>query len=328
MMKNRPLVAAAIVVLAGVGFLAWTFLSGPQVAEQSEIIESLESVPAPTSSTPTQEPATEQSELQAADDSPEEDFPALVDNALRNVDERQIPIDVGLEVVETFDHDTSAFTQGFELSDGRLFESTGLVGQSTIRELDPATGEVLRSAPVPDLFAEGLTVIEDPAGSTVIQITWQDEVAFRYDLETFEVLESFTYSGQGWGICHNEERLVMSDGTDRIQFRDPDTFELLGGVNVTLSDVPVQLINELECVGDAVWANIWMSSLIIQIDPSTGNVTRVLNANELIPDVAIGSNSDVLNGIAYDAADNTYLLTGKRWPVTYRVQLFDDPATN
>jgi len=313
-----------------IAFVAWNALSSPSIPEQSTIIETLEAEPPPT--VPTSDV------LQTNDAEPEpitppalgaaDDFPALVDNALRDIDEREIPIDVAFEILEVIDHDTAAFTQGFELSAGRLFESTGLVGQSTIREVDPDTGVVLRSAPVPDVFAEGLTVIEGPDRSTAIQLTWQDELAFRYDLETFEVLETFTYSGQGWGLCHDGEQLVMSDGTDQLQFRDSDSFELLGEINVTLSDVPVQLINELECVGGAVWANIWQSSLIIQIDPDTGNVTRVLNARELTPPEAEGRTDNVLNGIAYDPADGTYLLTGKRWPVTYRVQLFDDPATN
>jgi len=316
--------------------VVWSLLNGPSTVEQSSIIESLEATPAPT--LPTTQQAVDNSEEGASDTSERivppaegapDDFPAIVDNAIRDLDARQIPINVALEIVEVIEHDTSAFTQGFEIFDDRLFESTGLNGQSTIREVDIDSGAVLRSTSVPDVFAEGLTVIEEPDRTTAIQLTWQDEVAFRYDLETFDVLETFTYSGQGWGLCHDDDRLIMSDGSDRLQFRDPDTFEVIeDDVNVTLSGAPVQMINELECVDGTVWANIWQSSLIIQIDPSNGVVTRVLNARALTPEVAEGSTSDVLNGIAFDPTDGTYLLTGKRWPVTYRVQLFDEPESN
>ena len=323
-MQNRLAVFAALVGALVVVFVAWSFVVAPGAPEQSEVVQTLEEAPAPTVAADQALQADETIEPPAAD--APDDFPAIVDNALRDVDEREIPIDVGFEIVETLEHDTGAFTQGFEISNDRLFESTGLVGQSTIRELELNTGTVLRSTDVPDVFGEGLTVIEDPAGDTAIQITWQDEVAFRYDLETFEVIETYSYEGQGWGICHDGDRLVMSNGSDQIQFRDADTFELLSTVDVTLSGAPVQLINELECVDEAVWANIWQSSLIIQIDPTTGVVTRVLNARSLTPAVAEGSNADVLNGIAFDPEDGTYLLTGKRWPVTYRVQLFDEAA--
>ena len=334
-MTSRVLFAGAVVVALGAAAF-FLLTSGPDLPEQSAIVESLENAEPPSDGTPIPEtttPAAEatntppssedttSAELQAED--PPDDFPAIVDNALRDVEAREFPIDVGFEIIETLTHDTGAFTQGFEISEGRLFESTGLVGESTIRELDLNSGEVIRSQDVDDVFAEGLTVIEDPAGTTAIQITWQDGVAFRYDIETFEVIESYTYEGQGWGICDAGDRLVMSNGSDQLQFRDRDSFELLETVDVRLSGEPVQLLNELECIDGAVWANIWMSSLIVQIDPESGSVNRVLNARSLTPEVAVGSSSDVLNGIAYDPADSTVLLTGKRWPVTYRLRLFD-----
>lgn len=322
-MRQRLLFAAAFAAVLVAGVLAWTLIGA--APDQSEVVQTLEDAPAPSlPDSSTVLPTDEIIEPPAAD--APNDFPAIVDNALRDIDDREIPINVGFEIIETLEHDTAAFTQGFEISNGRLFESTGLVGQSTVRELDPETGNVIRSADVPDVFGEGITVIEDTDQDTAILLTWQDEIAFRYDVETFEVIESFTYEGQGWGICHDGDRLVMSNGSDQLQFRDADTFELLSTVDVTLSGAPVQLINELECVEEAVWANIWQSSLIIQIDPSDGNVTRVLNARALTPEVAEGSNDDVLNGIAFDPDDGSYLLTGKRWPVTYRVRLFDDPA--
>lgn len=319
-MKQRIILAGTLVVGVVVGVFAWSVLLASEVGEQSEVVQTFEDIPPP--SVPPEETIEP-----PAPDAPN-DFPAIVDSALGDVEQRRIPINVGFEIVELLDHDTGAFTQGYEISNGRLFESTGLVGESTIRELDPETGGVLRSTNVPDVFAEGLTVVEDPAGDTAIQLTWQDEVAFRYDLETFEVIDTYSYSGQGWGICHDGDRLVMSNGSDRLQFRDADTFELIDEVAVTLSGGPVELLNELECVNGAVWANIWQSSLIVQIDPESGTVNRVLNARSLTPPEAEGRTDNVLNGIAYDPEDGTYLLTGKRWPVTYRVQLFDEVNPN
>ena len=325
-MRNPFVATAVVVAILVVGFFAWDSTRSPSIPEQSAIVQTLEETPPPSLAAGSDQALQAEGGIEPPAAGASDDFPAIVDNALRNVDEREIPIDVGFEILETLEHDTSAFTQGFEISEGRLFESTGRVGQSTIRELEPETGAVIRSTDVPDVFGEGITVIEDPAGDTAVLLTWQDEIAFRYDLETFEVTESYEYEGQGWGICHDGDRLIMSNGSDTLQFRDAETFEVMSEVSVTLSGSPVQLINELECVDQAVWANIWQSSLIIQIDPTTGVVTRVLNARSLTPAVAEGSRENVLNGIAFDPEDGTYLLTGKRWPVTYRVQLFDEAA--
>ena len=224
------------------------------------------------------------------------------------------------EVLETLPHDTGAFTQGLEISDGRLFESTGLVGRSSIRELDLETGEIIRNVAVPTVFAEGITIV----GDTAIQLTWQDQIAFRYDLETFDVIESYSYEGQGWGLClasGGSGNLVMSDGTSELEFRDPDTFESLGFVEVTLDGEPIANLNELECVGDTVWANIWLSSLVIEIDPRTGDVLTVFDADELRPNSTRNDSGAVWNGLAYDPSDGTLLLTGKLWPTIFRLDI-------
>lgn len=230
------------------------------------------------------------------------------------------PVVAQFEVVETIPHDTSAFTQGLEIADGRLFESTGLVGQSSIRELDLETGEVLRNTAVPTVFGEGLTIV----GDTAIQITWQDGIAYRYDLDTFDVVDSYTYDGQGWGLCLASEgngNLVMSDGSSTLAFRDPDTFALLGSVDVRFDGNPIENLNELECVGDTVWANIWLSSLVVEIDPSTGAVLTVLDIESLRPESTESNRSAVWNGLAWDPADGTMLVTGKLWPSIYRLNL-------
>jgi len=245
------------------------------------------------------------------------EFPAIVDSAIRDPDEREEPSSASLNTLETIAHSTSAFTQGFELFDGRLFESTGLVGESTLREVDPATGAVLRSTDIDGVFAEGITVV----GDEIVMLTFKEGLAFRYDLESFELTGTHTYEGQGWGLCYDDQRLIMSDGSPSLFFRDPESFDLLDSVLVTYNGAPVQRINELECVNGKVWANIWKTPLIIEIDPGTGRVLTVIDARDFRPDSTLNDIGSVLNGIAYDPADDTFLITGKRWPTMYRVEL-------
>ncbi len=258
------------------------------------------------------EPVTDDAAL-ATDD----DFPAIEDSAIRDPDARTEPRTGTITVLDTIPHDTGAFTQGFELDGDRLYESTGLIGQSTLRELDPETGAVLRSILVDDVFAEGLTIVDGEA----IQLTWTEGIAYRYDVETFELLETHTYDTQGWGLCDDGDVLRMSDGTPTLQTRDIDTFELLETVEVTFNGALVERINELECVNGSVWANIWQTPLIVEIDPETGVVATVLNGDDLRPESTVDDSGAVLNGIAHDAATDTWLLTGKRWPIVYRVTI-------
>ena len=323
-MNSRGLQAAAIlVVAAALLFVGFQVLGNDPVdSAQQEVVTELTNIAPPTSTVEdaaVDAPSTDNDESLATEIEPpsadaEDDFPALVTDAVRD---SEAPVELGFTIVDTIDHDTDAFTQGLEISNDRLFESTGLVGRSSIRELDLATGDVLRLTDIPDVFAEGLTIVDD----TALQITWQDQIAYRYDLDTFELLDTYSYEGQGWGLCHDGAQLVMSDGTSTLDFRDPDTFELRSSVDVTLGNDPVTMINELECVNGSVFANIWLSSLIIEIEPSSGEVIGVLNANALTPESVDVDSGAVLNGIAYDATDGTFLLTGKLWPTIYRVQI-------
>ncbi len=220
-------------------------------------------------------------------------------------------------VTETFPHDPGSYTQGLLLEpDGTLLESAGLYGESDLRRVELATGAVLESVEVaPEYFAEGLTVVDDRA----IQLTWQEQTAIVYDAATLEPVGTFTYDGEGWGLCLLGDRLVMSNGSDQLTFRDPATFESLGEVAVTLDGAPRDRLNELECVDGAVWANVWQTDLIVRIDPSTGSVTGVVDATGLL-DRSASPAADGLNGIAYDAATDTFLLTGKLWPTLFRVR--------
>ncbi len=220
-------------------------------------------------------------------------------------------------VVATYPHDPGAFTQGLVLESGRLFESTGRRGSSTLREVDLETGAVLRSIDLDDqYFGEGLELVDD----RLILLTWQSQTAFVHDRDTFELLGTFDYPTEGWGLCHDGDRLVMSDGTPELVFRDPDSFEPVGAVTVSLDGQPVERLNELECVDGDVWANVWLTDTIVRIDPATGNVTAVVDAAALEPDRPDDGDA-VLNGIAYDEGTGRFLLTGKLWSTVYEVEL-------
>jgi glutaminyl-peptide cyclotransferase len=228
----------------------------------------------------------------------------------------------GYQVRSVRPHDPDAFTQGLVLApDGRLFESTGLVGRTTVRQLDPLTGEVLQSAaPEDPVFGEGLAM----AGDRLIQLTWQEEQALVWDADTLQPIGSFDYEGEGWGLCYDGTRLVMSDGTSTLTFRDPDTFEPIGEKPVTLDGRPIDRLNELECVDGSVWANVWETDSIVRINPSTGEVTGVLDASSLItPHPALFDRGAVLNGMAYDPDTGNWLLTGKLWPAMFEVSLVE-----
>ncbi|MEZ5290377.1 MAG: glutaminyl-peptide cyclotransferase [Vicinamibacterales bacterium] len=221
-----------------------------------------------------------------------------------------------VQVVQAYPHDPGAFTQGLVLADGRLFESTGLEGRSSVREVDLATGRVLRRLDIPaPVFGEGLALV----GKRLFQITWKHETAYTYDRDTFEKGPSFPYSGEGWGLCHDGRELVMSDGSATLTFRGPETFRTMREVVVREQGVPVEQLNELECVGSQVYANVWMTDRIVRIDPKSGAVTASIDASGLLqPSERYGT--DVLNGIAYDAASDTFLITGKLWPKMFRVR--------
>jgi glutamine cyclotransferase len=222
-------------------------------------------------------------------------------------------------VLAEIPHDTDAFTEGLEINGGALYESSGLTGRSQLRELDPATGALRRAAPLPGgQFAEGITVV----GPHIWQLTWQDGVALEWDAATFTVLRQVPIDGEGWGLCRDGDRLVRSDGTDRLRFHDPTSFAETGSVNVTLDGRPVTKLNELECVDGQVWANVWETDEIVRIDPGSGRVTAVVDASGLL-DPARRVGTDVLNGIAA-AGPGEFLLTGKYWPAIFRVRF--DPA--
>ena len=227
------------------------------------------------------------------------------------------PAELKPRVVQVLPHDPTAFTQGLELVDGVLYEGTGLVGRSSVRAADPRTGAVRTAVDLPEpLFGEGITVVDDH----LWQLTWQDGVAVQRDRSTLAERRRVSYDGEGWGLCHDRagSRLVMSDGSDRLVFRDPNTFDVTGEVRVSAAGEPVERLNELECTANGVYANVWQTDTVVRIDPSSGRVTaRIDLAGLLTPDER--ARTDVLNGIAAVPGTDEFLVTGKLWPKLFRV---------
>ncbi|PTT78394.1 glutamine cyclotransferase [Pelomonas sp. HMWF004] len=224
----------------------------------------------------------------------------------------------GYKVINSYPHDTQAFTQGLFFHDGFLYEGTGLQGRSSIRKLDLTTGRVLQEAALPaEVFGEGIT----RWGDRIIALTWQHQTAFVLDLKTFKLWRKFNYTGEGWGLTHNDKELVMSDGTAELRFLDPLSFKELRRVRVTADGRPVDQLNELEWVEGQVWANVWQTDRIARIDPKTGRVVGWIDLAGLLPDNQRVNADAVLNGIAYDATKKRLFITGKLWPRLFEIEL-------
>ncbi len=228
------------------------------------------------------------------------------------------PDQLRVEVLGSRPHDVDSFTQGLEISDGVLYEGTGLAGQSFVSATDLTTGDQLTRVDLPHpLFGEGIALTR----TSLWQLTWQDGIAFERDPETLEEIRSVEYAGEGWGLCHQAtaDRLVMSDGSSTLTFRDPVTFEETGSVEVLRAGEPVRNLNELECVDGEVYANVWLTDTILRIDPDTGVVTAEIDAAGLLTEEE-ALHADVLNGIAKAPEGDTFLVTGKRWPHLFEVR--------
>lgn len=221
-------------------------------------------------------------------------------------------------VINTFPHDPAAFTQGLVYHDGGLYEGTGRWGESSLREVVLETGSVVRSHPLEaQYFGEGITLLHD----RIYQLTWQEQTGFVYDRATFEPLQTFSYPTEGWGITHDGERLIVSDGTSTIYFWDPETLQEIGRIAVRDHEGPLNRLNELEFVDGEIWANIWLTDRIARISPETGDVLGYIDLTGLLDTSELAEPVDVLNGIAYDPDTGRIFVTGKLWPSLFEIEV-------
>jgi len=226
--------------------------------------------------------------------------------------------DYGFEVVHAYHHDPNAFTQGLFYLNGFLYESTGLEEQSSIRKVNLETGEVLEKHDLPgQYFGEGIINWKDH----LLELTWTTHVGFIYDLLSFAPKGQFEYPGEGWGLTQDGKRIIMSDGTPQLRFWDPETLREMGRVTVMADDKPVKDLNELEWVKGEVYANVWQTDRIARIDPKTGKVVGWIDLTNLLSPADRTEQTDVLNGIAYDAKGDRLFVTGKKWPKLFEIRL-------
>jgi glutamine cyclotransferase len=225
---------------------------------------------------------------------------------------------LGYRIVNTYPHDPRAFTQGLVFADGVLYEGTGLRGQSSLRKVDLKTGNILRVRQLSaHFFGEGITIY----GNRVIQLTWRAKVGFVYNRQTFQLLNTFNYPTEGWGITHDGRSLIMSDGTSTLYFLDPQTFQEVDRLEVHTRDGPVSRLNELEYVQGELYANVWKTDRIARISPQTGEVLGWIDLEGLLRPEDRNSRIDVLNGIAYDVKNDRLFVTGKLWPKLFEIEL-------
>jgi len=226
-------------------------------------------------------------------------------------------VEYGYEIVHTYPHDSNAFTEGLFYLDGFLYEGTGLAGRSSIRKVKLETGEIVQKRDVPEpYFGEGIIHWKD----RLIELTYQAETGFIYDLSTFAPKGEFKYRGEGWSLTQDGKRILMSDGTPEIRFWDPETLQETGRITVTDQGRPVPDVNELEWVKGEIFANVWHKDRIARIDPNTGRITGWINLAGLWP--GSDHNEKTLNGIAYDAQRDRLFVTGKEWPSLFEIRLF------
>ena len=225
----------------------------------------------------------------------------------------------GYDIVHTYPHDRTAFTEGLFYLDGFLYESTGLEQHSTIRKVQLETGEVLQKRNVPaEYFGEGIVNWRH----RLVSLTWKSHVGFVYDLKTFRPERRFSYDGEGWALTQDGTQIYMSDGTPDIRVLNPDTLVPTRRIHVTLDGRPINNLNELEWIKGEIYANVWQTNWILRIDPSDGHVVGAINLSGLLgaADIVPGQ-TDVLNGIAYDAAGDRLFVTGKNWPKLFEIKL-------
>lgn len=221
-------------------------------------------------------------------------------------------------VIESYPHSTDSYTQGLLFADGVMWEGTGEYGHSRLQRIDLETGRTDVVATLPrSEFGEGIALLD----GKIYQLTWENNKAYVYDAATGRQLRTFAYASEGWGLTTDGERLYMSDGSEYLRILDSETFRVQRSVPVTFRSAPVQLLNELEWIDGKIWANIYVTDQIVIIDPASGIVEGVIDLRGLLPDEEIAPDTDVLNGIAYDAASERIFVTGKRWSKLFEIEI-------
>jgi glutamine cyclotransferase len=243
---------------------------------------------------------------------------AVANRAGEKVAENKHAPTYGYEVLNTWPHDPDAFTQGLVFHDGKLLESTGQEGRSSLRLVELETGTIRKKVNVPSpYFGEGITLLN----GKVYQLTWQNQVGFVYDASTFSKLGDFTFTGEGWGLATDGQSLILSDGTNRIRFINPDNFQVRKTIAVSDGSRPISQLNELEYVRGEIYANIWHAERIARIDPQTGHIVGWIDLTGLLPPIEVHDEEAVLNGIAYDETKGRLFVTGKLWPKLFEIRV-------
>lgn len=221
------------------------------------------------------------------------------------------------QIVRQFPHDPDAFTQGLEFVDGALYEGTGLEGHSRVRKVDLESGKVLQEvALAPEYFGEGIAVLPN----RVLQLTWRSKIGFVYDRATLRQIGTFRYTGEGWGLTHTDQDVIMSDGTDQLRFLDPTSLAERRRLSVSDAGMPIKDLNELEWIDGEIYANVWQTDWIARVSPATGHVTGWIDLAGLLS-AGERAHADVLNGIAYDRQAKRLFVTGKLWPRIFEITL-------
>jgi len=231
----------------------------------------------------------------------------------------------GYRVLERHPHRSSAFTQGLLFHGGVLYEGTGQYGRSGVARIVLEEGRILDHRALPrQYFGEGIAI----AGERLYQLTWKSNLVFVYEARTLEPLDTHYHPGEGWGLTYDGEHLILSDGSDTLQFIRPDDFSLQRRIAVTLDGQPVRRLNELEYIDGEVWANVWMTDRIVRIDPDSGAITGVVNLDGLSERTGADSRDAVLNGIAWDGEKERLLVTGKLWADIFEIELLPPAGTD
>lgn len=230
------------------------------------------------------------------------------------------PQNLKFTILAQHPHDTGAYTQGLEMHNGKLYESTGDFENSTLRITDWKTGKVEQNHHMgsADIFGEGITIFNNK----IYQLTWQSHVVYVYDINNIgKPIKTFNWPYEGWGITHNSTDLIISDGTSNLYFVDPETFRVKNTIGVISNTGPIDNLNELEYVDGYIYANVYTTDQIVKIDPESGHVVGIINLPGLLPQIERNQRTDVLNGIAYDSSRSLFYITGKRWPKLYEIKI-------